>query len=62
MMLIRRRARLGRPMVWGGGRSFPVGYAAISFVPPRRRRGTAWIWVLAATFVIATGSVIWMVR
>jgi hypothetical protein len=61
-MLIRRQTRAGRILPWDNGHSLPVGYAAISFIAPRRRRGIGWAWAVGGMLTVAAGAVAWALR
>jgi hypothetical protein len=52
----------GRTIAIEGGQVLPIGYAAISFVPRRRRRGPVWLRIGAVTLVFAIGLTIWWMR
>lgn len=59
-MVIQRRTRSAKALPWGIGQSLPIGYGALSFIAPRRRRGMLWIWAVAAILAIAAGGAAWM--
>jgi hypothetical protein len=44
------------------GRSLPVGYAAISFIAPRRRPAAAWPWIGGILAGLAAGALAWSMR
>ena len=44
------------------GGSLPIGYAAISFVAPRRRRAIGWVWLVGVMLAIAVGALAWVLR
>jgi len=59
---LRKRSRIEPTLVSAIGQSLPLGYAAISIAPSRRRRGASWLWALASVPAMAVGLAVWVIR
>ena len=61
-MVTRRRIRSAKALSWSIGQPLPLGYGALSFMAPRRRRRLIWVWAVAAILALAAGGATWMLR